>query len=227
LEPGYNFEQALEDLRGFERIWVIFRFHQNRTWKPKVYPPRGGVKRGLFATRSPHRPNPIGLSSVELLDIQGLQLRIAGHDLLEGTEVLDIKPYIPYADAFPDARAGWVDELEEEAPYKVAWMDQAKAGLEWLKAQGGPDLQQATRARLELGPTPGRNRRVRSLGQGKFELACRTWRLRYHVDSAARSIEVQQLCSGYTAEALAKGQEDPWGDKSLHRRFLQAFPLPY
>lgn len=105
-------EQVLQDLRGFERIWLIFGFHLSQGWKKTVKPPRGGPKRGVLATRSPHRPNAIGLSAVELLQIEGRTLYLRGVDLLDGTPVLDIKPYVPYADAFPDARAGWIDELD-------------------------------------------------------------------------------------------------------------------
>jgi len=105
-------EQVLQDLQGFERIWLIFAFHLSEGWKPMVKPPRGGPKRGVLATRSPHRPNAIGLSAVELLQVEGRTLQLRGVDLLDGTPVLDIKPYVPYADAFPDAKAGWIDELD-------------------------------------------------------------------------------------------------------------------
>ena len=105
-------EKAIHDLAGFERIWLIFAFHLNEGWTTKVKPPRGGPKRGVLATRSPHRPNSIGLSAVELAAIAGRTLHLRGVDLLDGTPVLDIKPYIPYADAFPDAKAGWIDELD-------------------------------------------------------------------------------------------------------------------
>lgn len=105
-------EQVLQDLRGFERIWLIFGFHLSQGWSKTVKPPRGGPKRGVLATRSPHRPNAIGLSAVELLQIEGRTLHLRGVDLLDETPVLDIKPYVPYADAFPDAKAGWIDELD-------------------------------------------------------------------------------------------------------------------
>lgn len=105
-------EQVLQDLQGFERIWLIFAFHASDGWKNTVKPPRGGPKRGVLATRSPHRPNAIGLSAVELLKIEGRTLQLRGVDLLDGTPVLDIKPYVPYADAFPGAQAGWIDELD-------------------------------------------------------------------------------------------------------------------
>ncbi|HNX95333.1 MAG TPA: tRNA (N6-threonylcarbamoyladenosine(37)-N6)-methyltransferase TrmO [Holophaga sp.] len=104
--------EALRDLEGFERIWVIFVLDRSQGWGPLVRPPRGKAKRGVLATRSPDRPNPIGLSAIELLGVEGRTLRVRGHDLLDGTPILDIKPYVPYADAFPDARAGWIDEVD-------------------------------------------------------------------------------------------------------------------
>lgn len=107
-------EKTLQDLSGFERIWLIFVFHLSDGWKSSVKPPRGGPKRGVLATRSPHRPNPIGLSAVELVKIEGRTLHLRGVDLLDGTPVLDIKPYVPYADAFPASRAGWIDELDAQ-----------------------------------------------------------------------------------------------------------------
>jgi tRNA-Thr(GGU) m(6)t(6)A37 methyltransferase TsaA len=107
-------EKAIQDLGGFDRLWLIFAFHLSEGWKSSVKPPRGGPKRGVLATRSPHRPNAIGLSAVELMMIEGRTLHLRGVDLLDGTPVLDIKPYVPYADAFPDARAGWIDELDAQ-----------------------------------------------------------------------------------------------------------------
>jgi len=112
LEPAVP-EEALRDLEGFARIWLIFVFHRSEGWTAQVKPPRGPrVKRGVLATRSPHRPNPIGLSVVELVAVEGRCLRLRGVDLLDGTPVLDLKPYVPYADAFPDSVAGWIDEVD-------------------------------------------------------------------------------------------------------------------
>ncbi|WP_306601690.1 tRNA (N6-threonylcarbamoyladenosine(37)-N6)-methyltransferase TrmO [Geothrix sp. 21YS21S-2] len=113
LDPGLP-EETLRDLEGFAYIWVVFALHKSEGWAPTVRPPRGPrVKRGVFATRSPHRPNAIGLSAVELLGIEGRTLLLGDVDLLDGTPVLDIKPYVPYADAFPEARAGWIDAVDE------------------------------------------------------------------------------------------------------------------
>lgn len=106
-------ETVLRDLAGFERIWLIFSFHLSEGWAPLVQPPRGPKgKRGVLATRSPHRPNAIGLSAVELVSVEGRTLRLRGVDLLDGTPVLDLKPYVPYADAFPASKAGWIDEVD-------------------------------------------------------------------------------------------------------------------
>lgn len=105
--------QAYRDLAGFERIWLIFAFHRSEGWKAEVRPPRGGGKRSVLATRSPHRPNAIGLSAVRLIGIEEHALRVSGIDLLDATPILDIKPYVPYADAFADSRAGWIDDLDK------------------------------------------------------------------------------------------------------------------
>jgi len=101
---------ALEGLSGFDYIWVLSWLHLNRGWNNRVQAPGETKKTGLLATRAPHRPNPLGLSAARLLAVDGFVLTLERCDLLNGTPVLDIKPYIPYADAFPDARAGWVDE---------------------------------------------------------------------------------------------------------------------
>ncbi len=103
---------AFRDLAGFERIWLLFVFHRSEGWKAEVRPPRGGAKRSVLATRSPHRPNAIGLSAVELIAVEERALRVRGVDLLDGTPILDIKPYVPYADAFGHSRAGWIDEID-------------------------------------------------------------------------------------------------------------------
>ncbi|WP_008313077.1 tRNA (N6-threonylcarbamoyladenosine(37)-N6)-methyltransferase TrmO [Leptolyngbya sp. PCC 6406] len=106
--------EALKDLEGFEYLWLITWLHLNQHWNPTVMPPRGPrVRRGTLATRAPHRPNPIGLSATRLLNVQGLTLTVAGIDLLDQTPVLDIKPYVPYCDAFPQARSGYVGAVEQ------------------------------------------------------------------------------------------------------------------
>jgi len=105
-----NVELACRDLTSFSHIWILFWFHLNQGWNPLVRPPgRGKQKRGLFATRGPHRPNPVGLSAVRLFGHEHQQLTIEAGDLLDGTPVFDIKPYIPYSDCITDANSGWLN----------------------------------------------------------------------------------------------------------------------
>jgi len=107
--------RALTHLEGFDYIWVIAWLHLNRHWNPTVIPPRGPrVRRGVLATRAPHRPNQLGLSACRLVSVKGNLIEVLGIDLLDETPVLDVKPYIAYADAYPDASAGWVDEIPDE-----------------------------------------------------------------------------------------------------------------
>ena len=134
FEPEYRIAEAFRDLEGFSHIWLIWQFSETarENWSPTVRPPRlGGNKRiGVFATRSPFRPNPIGLSCVKLDSIEfdsklGPVLNISGADLMNGTPIYDIKPYIPYADCIPQASSGFLTEkpkavLETVVPDNIA-----------------------------------------------------------------------------------------------------------
>mmetsp|Transcript_9055 Transcript_9055/g.27208 ORF Transcript_9055/g.27208 Transcript_9055/m.27208 type:complete len:265 (+) Transcript_9055:441-1235(+) len=111
-----DFEHALRGLERFDYCWVICWMHLNTGWNPLITPPRGPrVKQGVFATRAPHRPNSISLSALRItsVDQRNRVIHVRGLDLLDGTPVLDIKPYVPYADAFPSAAAGWLDDLKD------------------------------------------------------------------------------------------------------------------
>ncbi len=120
FEPEYRVKEALRGIEGYSHLWLIWNFSKSErdTWSPTVRPPRlGGNKRmGVFATRSPFRPNPIGLSSVKLLSIEdnkdlGTVLIVSGADLLDGTPIYDIKPYLAYTDSHPDATGGFADRV--------------------------------------------------------------------------------------------------------------------
>jgi tRNA-Thr(GGU) m(6)t(6)A37 methyltransferase TsaA len=141
LLPGKGFEQAIRDLEGFERLWILFHFHHNEGWRPTTrppVPPKDRERVGVFASRSPYRPNPIGLSCVKLVHLKGLVLLVDEADLLEGTPVFDIKPYIPAADAFPEAKAGWVDSQIHD-PWVVKRTDTFAAQSDWIYKQSGLD----------------------------------------------------------------------------------------
>ena len=121
FEPKYRDVNALRGLADFSHIWLIWQFSEavRAEWSPTVKPPRlgGNTRLGVFATRSPFRPNPLGLSCVRLIGIdpdtpEGPVLRVAGADLMDGTPIYDIKPYIPYADCHPDATAGFTGQVE-------------------------------------------------------------------------------------------------------------------
>jgi len=109
VEVFPQYADGLGDLEGFERIWLVYWFDRAPAPRLRVVPFRDDVERGLFATRAPCRPNPIGLSCVRLLKVDGNLLTVAGVDILDGTPLLDIKPYAPQFDAFPRSRSGWLD----------------------------------------------------------------------------------------------------------------------
>jgi tRNA-Thr(GGU) m(6)t(6)A37 methyltransferase TsaA len=115
LLPEYRVPEALRGLEGYSHIWLLWEFSEAKRegWSPTVRPPRlGGNRRmGVFATRSPFRPNPIGLSCVRLVAIEGTELVVEGADLMDGTPIYDIKPYLPYTDAHPEATAGFAGEV--------------------------------------------------------------------------------------------------------------------
>jgi tRNA (adenine37-N6)-methyltransferase len=108
VEVFPEYAAGLADLAGFERIWLLYWFDQAPPARLRVVPFRDDVERGIFATRAPCRPNPIGLSCVRLLGVEGNVLTIAGVDMLDGTPVLDIKTYVPEYDAFGHSAAGWL-----------------------------------------------------------------------------------------------------------------------
>ncbi len=122
FEPEYRVDEALRGIEGYSHLWLIWEFSQavREDWSPTVRPPRlgGNTRMGVFATRSPFRPNPIGLSSVKLVGIekteQGTVLLVEGADLCDGTPILDIKPYLPFTDSHPDAVGGFSDPVREK-----------------------------------------------------------------------------------------------------------------
>ena len=231
LATGNNYEMALRDLDGFERIWVIFQFHENEGWRPTTrppIPPKGKDRVGTFASRSPYRPNPIGLSCVRLLKIEGLTLYVDEADLLNGTPILDIKPYIPMADAFPDAKAGWVEEQVGE-PWTVEVAKTFAAQSRWIAEHGDFDLENFARVQLSRGNFSkdifdGSRRRLILDKNSKIGvLAYRTFRIHFSYDELNRRVSLQHIASGYTPEELKLGAEDKYGDKDLHRNFLEGF----
>lgn len=218
LLPGLGFEHALADIEQWSHLWVIFWFHLNEGWKPKVLPPRSQRRRGLFATRSPHRPNPIGLSAVKLEGVSGLTLEVSALDILDGTPVLDVKPYIPYADALSGAGNGWLKDEDPLKPYAVEFSERASAQIDFLADRFAIDLVPGIVQVLELGPEQHPYRRIKRLGDALL-LAVKDWRARFEVLDDRRII-VTDIFTGYRPRELALGTEPAL---EAHRAFTEAF----
>jgi tRNA-Thr(GGU) m(6)t(6)A37 methyltransferase TsaA len=157
IGPSPDLKTALRSLEEFSHLWIVFVFHEHggKNWKPSIRPPRlGGARKvGVLASRSPHRPNPIGMSAVaiEKIDLDadgGPEIHVSGIDLLDGTPVLDIKPYIPYADSIPSANAGWASEPIERV--RIVFADDIDVAA---------DIRQVIIDVLELDPRPAFQKR--------------------------------------------------------------------
>jgi tRNA-Thr(GGU) m(6)t(6)A37 methyltransferase TsaA len=241
LLPGHHYEHALEDLERWELIWVIFWFHLNSGWRPKVLPPRSTTcRKGVFATRSPHRPNPLGMSVVRLERVEGLVLHIRDSDMLDGTPVLDLKPYVAYTDSHPGAGAGWLEDAARAGgagggigagtgmgtqpadpvdKYVVRFEALAAEQVVWVESHTGLALRERVESTLALGPAPHPYRRIRRLGE-EMQLSVKEWRVRFAV--MERDVRVIEITSGFRASQLAAGEND----EALrpHREFVAIWP---
>jgi tRNA (adenine37-N6)-methyltransferase len=224
-EPGLDL--ALRDLAGFDRIWLLWWFHRNENWNPLVRPPRGpSRKRGVFATRSPHRPNPLGMTPVRLLAIEGRRLVLGPCDLVDGTPVFDIKPYVPAYDSFPDDAAGWIDEVDaaDAAPpkYSVTLGALALEQAEWLRAEWGIDYTPKLHELLARDPSPHRTRRIRRQPGGRYEIGCGAWRACFVV--AGDAVEVDLLGPAYPRRFLLRPGYEEVPDRVAQLAFLERWP---
>lgn len=170
FKSDFRYASAVRDLEKFSHVWVVFVFHQtggengkSYDWKPTIRPPRlGGIKKvGVLASRSPHRPNPIGLSALKLEKIEvapngDVAIHVEGVDILDGTPVLDIKPYLPYADLIPGAKSGWAEKPIDRNP--VLYAPGMRERLEDY-AQTRPGLVELVEDLLSLDPRPAFQRR--------------------------------------------------------------------
>ena len=222
LYGGANFEPALEGLDTFERIWLVFHFDLNDSWNPKVRPPGAEKKLGVFASRSPYRPNGIGLSCVRLESIQGRVLTLSEIDLLDGTPVLDIKPYLPYADSFPDAATGWTATTNRT--WEIEWEPSAQRELWLLWDLGMQSMEPFINSQLHDNPTDEKRKRIHHIKDQLYHIAYRTWVIAYSLNED--TVRILSIASAYTPERLAD-DEDPYGDKAIHRAYVDAIgPKP-
>ena len=229
LTPAPGIREALRDLEGMERVWLLWWFHRAESWRPLVLPPRGpSQRRGVFSTRSPHRPNPIGMTPARLLGIEGLRMLLGPCDLLEGTPVLDIKPYVPAYDAFPESAAGWIDTVEalhaEPPAYAVSWSPLAREQGQWLKSEWSVDFQQRLVEILGRDPRPHRTRRIRRLPGGDFEIGCGSWRAEFRVQGL--QIEIRAVKPSFPVRFLLESWREGIPDREAQLAFLQRWPCP-
>lgn len=225
--PGDKYQKALKDLAGFDRIWLLWWFHRNTDWRPEVLPPRGpSRRRGVFATRSPHRPNPLGITPVRLLAVEKGRLILGPCDLVDGTPVFDIKPYIPAYDSFPDSKAGWIEEVDAElrAPprFKVCYEPQAREHLDWLRREWSVDFEARLLELLGRDPSPHRTRRIRSRRGGLYEMGCGAWYAVFKVE--AETVTVLHLRPAFPLKFLTDPARPEIPDKAAQLAFRSRWP---
>lgn len=228
LLPDQNFEQALQDLAGFSRIWLVWWFHRNTTWRPLVLPPRGPEqRRGVFATRSPHRPNPLGITAVQLLAIDGRRLILGPCDLVDGTPVLDIKPYLPTVDAFPHERSGWNEAVEatygQPPQFTVGFAALAVTQAEWLQTNWGIDFRPRLLELLARDPAPHRTRRIKARRNGTFVIGCGAWYAYFGVSGSI--VTVLHLEPAFPHRFLTDPARPGIPDAAAQLAFLEIWPL--
>jgi tRNA-Thr(GGU) m(6)t(6)A37 methyltransferase TsaA len=192
FHPGYGVPETVRGLEDFSHLWLIFLFHQNwqQGWQPTVRPPRlGGNRRvGVYASRSPFRPNPVGLSAVKLLGIGRVKgevsLRVQGADLIDGTPILDIKPYIPYGDSLPQARGGFADQPPE--PSLAVEFSAAATLFLQQRRDREPDLERQIREVLSQDPRPAYRRQ--SAEQQEYGMRFADYNIRWAVSAQQATV---------------------------------------
>ncbi len=195
VAPAFGQIEAFRRLEDFSHIWILFVFHNSlhQGWKPTVRPPRlgGNARVGVFASRSGFRPNAIGQSVVELLAVQSVkdrvQLVLGGVDLLDGTPVLDIKPYLPYSDAIADAKSGYAPQQPDER-WPVVFTEKAELSCRKAEEHQYPALKDLITKLLSLDPRPGYRDQSSSRSYGM-----RLWDLNIRFRFHEETIEVTAI----------------------------------
>ena len=192
FEPEYQVQEALRGLEGFSHLWLLWGFNTD-SWSPTVRPPRlgGNTRMGVFATRSPFRPNPIGLSSVRLIKVESreseegrqLSLLVSGADVMDGTPIYDIKPYLSFSDSHPEAVNGFAEE-SKDYHLDVVWeninRDQVKTSTRVLHDSYTPpaDIQREIAYILSQDPRPA----YQDNPQREYKMDYGGWRVTFSVE---------------------------------------------
>ena len=193
FEPEYRKEEALKGLEEYSHLWLIWEFSQavRKEWSPTVRPPRlgGNVRMGVFATRSPFRPNPIGLSSVRLESVEfsekyGPVLHVSGADLMDGTPIYDIKPYLAYVDSHPEAAGGFTDQIQDHK-LKVEFPEK-------LLKKIPEEKREALLAVLANDPRPGYQKDP----ERKYGMSFGSWDIHFKVDG--EQLQVLEVFNTFT-----------------------------
>lgn len=217
FHSDFDHKLALTGLDKMSHVWLIFHFHKSDSAaKPLVRPPRAPDQQvGVYATRSPYRPNPLGLTLAKIEKIEDGKLFLSSVDLLDQTPILDIKPYVTDSDLAQNPIQGWIDEIQ---PWSFTVSPTAQTKLDWLIANGVSEFYDVLVSQLETPPLQLDRKRIKNISAGEWVLSYRTWRIFLKVNESEFSSEVFDIQSGYT-EAELLDVADPYLDKDLHRRF--------
>ena len=197
LQAPYASETMIRGIEAFSHLWLVFVFHEtaDKGWSPMVRPPRlgGNARKGVFATRATFRPNPVGLSVVKLDGVERkngkLMLKISGIDLLDGTPVIDIKPYLPYSDALPNAAGGFSDAAPQTA-MTVSFAEQVS--LFCLQQNQYPDLQVFIEKVLKQDPRPSYKKQRE--GEQSYGMTLYNYNIKWTVNGEHNHVtEIHQL----------------------------------
>lgn len=161
------------------------------------------------------------MSSVKLQAIKGLKLSVVNHDLIDGTPILDIKPYLNYVDSFISDRQGWLDELPKDPIIAIEWTSLAQTQIKYLAENWNCHLRDVIEHRLSQSPFPYGSNRIRQIEERKYQLAYRTWRVDYQWEE--ERVIINHLMSGYDDDTLKGKKTSQWGDVPIHQAFTKQF----
>lgn len=219
LNTGENFDLALNDLDGCSHLWIIFGFHLNQNWKPLVQPQKSDKKIGVFATRAPYRPNPLGLSLVQLIGVDHLTITVGNNDILNGSPIYDIKPFHPEFDVAHNPHIHWLENTKINK-HQISFSPFSESQLDFLQKNNVKEIRTFIIRQLEYDPINKNKKRIEK-GPHFWTLCYRTWRIDFTL--IENSIGILSIRSGYTESELLS-VEDKYSDKDIHRLFNKEFP---
>ena len=218
FENGFDSKLAMRGLEKMSHLWLIFSFHKAESKpKPLVRPPRNpDIQVGVWATRSPYRPNSLGLTLAKIESVEGKKLFLSQVDLLDGTPIFDIKPYVTESDFVKKPSLGWIDEIEN---WKYSLSPEAQTQALFLKENGLLEIDDVIESQFGTKPLQPKRKRIKTNGKN-YILAYRTWRFLFKVSIAKKHSQILKIFSGYSDDEL-KDSMDPYQDKTLHREFIK------